>query len=110
MIKPTTDSRQPTSNPLVRFFQNKFFPGATTKRCVRKFLSREGEVYMLNPVLDVRHSAEGVGLFDTTQNITLPLLSHQTKILAEILSTRIIDKQFAAFFISYNIFIPMRLQ
>ena len=65
---------------------------------------------MLNPALEVRHLPEGVELFDTTQNISLPLFPHQKKILDEILRTRIIDQQFASFFINYNFFIRMEVQ
>ena len=65
---------------------------------------------MLNPSLEVRQLPQGVELFDTTQNISLPLFPHQKKILDEILRTRIIDQQFASFFINYNFFIRMEVQ
>ena len=65
---------------------------------------------MLNPALEVRQLPEGVELFDTTQKMSLPLFPHQKKILEEILYSRIIDQQFAAFFINYNFFIRMKVQ
>ena len=77
---------------------------------MRKFLSREGEVYILNPALDVRHGPEGAELFDTAQNATLPLLPHQRQILAEVLRTRIIDEPLATFFIHSNFFIQVKSQ